>query len=84
MLKLSARKLHTIFFLNHFLLKDVFWSVTFGNISAAKSRLNTVHKVTRPGTVAPVCVGPTKCLDVIYNHTNLLRSVLSICNAVLW
>ena len=27
--------------------------------------------VTRQGTVAPVCLGPPKCLDVIYNHTNL-------------
>ena len=33
-----------------------------------------------PGTVtpvicAPVCLGPLKCLDVIYNHTNLTCQV---------
>ena len=27
--------------------------------------------MTRPGTVAPVCLGPPNCLDLIYNHTNL-------------
>jgi hypothetical protein len=38
LLKLSARNLHTTLFLNHFLLrKKFFWSVTFGNISAAKN-----------------------------------------------
>jgi len=48
------------------------------------SRLTTVDEVTSPGTVTPVCLGPPKCMDVIYNHTNLPRSVLSICNTVLW
>ena len=36
----------------------------------AKSAEHGAH-VTRPGTVAPVCLGPPKCLDMIYNHTNL-------------
>jgi len=30
-----------------------------------------LHLATRPGTIAPVCLGLPKCLDVIYNHTNL-------------
>ena len=83
MLKLSARKLHTILFLNHFLLEKMF----FGQLHLAvfllprvwarrrqpptgKSAVHGGH-VTRLGTVAPVCLGPPKCLDVIYNHTNL-------------
>jgi hypothetical protein len=38
MLKLSARKLHTILFLNYFLLKKhIFLSVKFGDTSADKS-----------------------------------------------
>jgi hypothetical protein len=38
MLKLSARKLHIILFLNHFPLRGMFiWPVTFGSTFAAKS-----------------------------------------------
>ena len=40
--------------------------------------------VTGSETVAQICLGPPKCLSVIYNHTNQLRTVLFICNNVLW
>jgi hypothetical protein len=43
--------------------------------------------VTRPETVAPVCLGPPKCADVGYNHTNLpcqvyLLYVITCCGEI--
>ena len=80
MLKLSARKWHTILFLNHFPLRKMF----FGHLHLAiflpptvwaRRRQSPTGKlaehgghVTRPGTVAPVCLGPPKCLAVIYTN----------------
>ena len=97
MLKLSARKLHITLSLNHFLSREMFF---FGQLRlgvflppkvwagrcqppTGKSAADGGY-VTRPGTVAAVCLGPMKCLDVTYNHTNIPCSVLSVCNNVLW
>jgi len=94
--KCSERKLHTVLLVNHFPLREMFFGqVHLGiflppRVWARRRQPPTCKSAEHGGhvqqlqTVAPVCLGPPKCLDVIYNHTNRLYRLLSVSNNGLW
>ena len=81
MKKISARKLQTTLFLNHFPLREISFSQLHLGLFLpprvwARRRQPTTCKsaehdghVTRPGTVVAACLGPPVCLEMIYNQS---------------